>query len=200
MESFLAFLCEYADEAHWIFFLLLLLAGSNLPFSEDIIVISAGIIVTKCIPDQMLRMWLWVYAGSCMGAWIAYSIGRFIGPKLYRIDWFKRTVSPERISKLHTYYEKFGIFTFIVIRFCPGGFRNAFAMSCGLSRMTFLAFAIRDEIAAIIQITVLFILGQTFAQNSELLFNYLRQYNMWGLGLIALLIVSLVSYKWYKRK
>lgn len=199
MESFLAFVCEYSHEAHWIFFLLLLLAGCNLPFSEDLIAITGGIIVATCIPDHMLKMWLWIYAGSCMGAWVAYSIGRFIGPKLYKIKWFKRFASPERIDKLHYYYEKFGIFTFIAIRFFPGGVRNAFAMSCGLSKMTFLAFALRDELAAAIQITVLFFLGHAFAQNYELLFKYVREYNVWGLGLIVLAIVIVICYNRYKK-
>lgn len=200
MESFLTLICEYSHQAHWIFFLMLLLAGCNLPFSEDAIAITGGIIVATCLPDHMLQMWIWIYAGSCMSAWIAYSIGRFIGPKLYRIKWFKRFASPERLNKLHYYYEKFGIFTFIAIRFFPGGIRNGFAMSCGLSKMTFLAFAIRDEIAAAIQVTLLFFLGHTFAKNYELLFNYLKRYNEWALGVIGLALISVIFYKWYKKK
>lgn len=200
MESFIAFVCEYAHQAHWIFFIMLLLSGCNLPFSEDMIAITGGIIVATCIPEHMLRMWLWIYVGSCMSAWIAYSIGRFIGPKLYRIHWFQRFVSPERIAKLRHYYEKFGIFTFIVVRFFPGGVRNGFGMSCGLSKMTFPAFALRDELAASIQITFLFFLGYTFAQNYEELFNYLKRYNEWAIGLIALVVIAIIFYKWVKKQ
>ena len=137
MESFVSFACENAHSAHWIFFLLLMLAGLSLPISEDIILLTGGAIASTCIPDETLHLFLWIYAGCWISAWETYWIGRYFGPKLYDIRWFRHIITPERIHRLHHYYEKFGVFTFIIGRFIPGGVRNALFMTAGLGKMPF---------------------------------------------------------------
>jgi len=43
MDTFIPFLCQYADYAHLIIFILLLITGLNIPISEDLIIITAAI-------------------------------------------------------------------------------------------------------------------------------------------------------------
>lgn len=193
MESLLSFICEHAHEAQWIIFGLLLLTGFNIPISEDLIIIGAGVIVSTCIPDHLVSMWIWVYAGACLSAWEAYWIGRTLGPKLYEISWFKRIVTTKRVAKLRHYYEKFGLLTFIVVRFMPGGFRNGFSMSAGLSKMPFLQFAIRDEIAALLSVNVLFWLGHAFGSNWELLVHYIKRYDEWAFGVVVVISLTILA-------
>ena len=89
MESILSFTCEHAHSAHWVFFLLIMLAGLNVPISEDIILITGGAIASTCIPEHTLQMFIWLFLGAWLSAWEAYWIGRLLGPKLYKIKWLR---------------------------------------------------------------------------------------------------------------
>ena len=137
MESLAEWICLHANNAHWIIFCLLLLAGLNVPLSEDILLVAGGMIVSTCIPDHALRMIIWLYFGCIFSAWEAYWIGRKFGPKLYNIHWFNRFINPSKVEKLHTYYERYGIWTFMIGRFLPGGIRNALFITSGLGKMPF---------------------------------------------------------------
>lgn len=200
MESALTFICQNAHDAHWIIFGLLMLAGLNVPISEDILLLTGGAIASTCIPEHTVNLFIWVYLGCWLSAWEAYWVGRLLGPKLYTIKWFSRILTPKRIEKLHYYYEKFGIFTFIVGRFIPGGVRNALFMSSGLGKMPFPVFIARDGLACLISSTTIFTLGFKFAEHYQLIVNYYKKYDLIIIGVIALIItitVAIVAYKKY---
>lgn len=203
MESFLSqlieFICSHAHNAHWIIFLLLMLAGLNFPISEDVMLITGGAIASTCIPEHTLHLFIWIYFGCWISAWEAYWIGRLLGPKLYNIPWFKRFINPKKIENLHYYYEKFGVFTFIVGRFIPGGVRNALYISSGLGKMPFLKFILRDGFACLISSNVLFFLGYKFGENYQHVLGYLKTYSFFILGTIVLALTSLSIYYWRKK-
>lgn len=200
MESIVTFACAHAHSAHWIFFLLLMLAGLNIPISEDLILIVSGAIASTCIPDKALFLFSWVFAGCWLSAWEAYAIGRFLGPKVYDIRWFKHIVTPSRINRLHHYYEKFGVFTFIVGRFIPGGVRNALFMTAGLGKMPFLKFILRDGFACLISTSVLFSIGYALGNNYEVVFHYIKTYNEVVVGILLTLILAVCGRLWWLRK
>jgi membrane-associated protein len=201
MESIISFACLYAHEAHWMIFCLLLLAGFNVPISEDLLLIMGGIISGSCIPDHTLHLYAWLFAGCWLSAWISYWIGRIYGPKLYDIKWFSHILTRKRIEKLHYYYEKFGIFTFIVGRFLPGGVRNALFMSSGLGKMPFKSFILRDGFACLISSATLFSLGLLFAQNYQVILHYFKGYEeivLTALGLLVMTGLGLYLWKQWK--
>lgn len=199
MESALEYICAHATNAHWIIFLLLMFAGLNVPISEDIMLLGAGAIASTCIPEHTLRLFIWVFFGCWFSAWEAYWVGRLLGPKLYEIRWFSRILTPHRIEKLHHYYEKFGIFTFIVGRFCPGGVRNALFMTSGLGKMPFLTFIARDGLACIISSSTLFYLGFTFGENHDLLIHYFKRYEIIALSLLVIIVLSIIVIVWRRK-
>jgi membrane-associated protein len=196
METIFNFVCLHADEAQWIMFFLLLLAGFNIPISEDALLIIGGAISSTCVKQHPLEMWGWLFMGCWISAWEAYWIGRLLGPKLYEIRWFHRIINPSRIEKLRHYYEKFGIFTFIVGRFIPGGIRNALFMTTGLSKMPFQTFLLRDFFACLISSVSLFYLGYKFGENHELLLHYFKHYQLLFLSLIAALLATFFFVLW----
>ena len=197
MESLFSSLCEYAHAAHWIIFLLLMLAGLNVPISEDILLVTGGAIASSCIPDQTLYLYTWIYLGCWISAWEVYWLGRLLGPKLYRMAWFARIAAPRRVERLHGYYEKFGTLTFVVGRFIPGGVRNALFMSCGLCKMHFLKFILRDGFACLISSATLFYVGFIFGQHHQQIIRYLKTYNY---GIIALILsIALISHHLYRK-
>ncbi len=199
METFFSSLCDYADHAHLIFFALLMLAGLNFPFSEDIILLTGGAIASTCIPEHTMRMYLWIYFGCWISAWEAYSLGRFVGPKLYHIAWFRNIVSEARVATVSGYLERFGIFAFIVGRFIPGGMRNILFISCGLCKMVFLKFILRDGCACLISSSILFTLGYQFGKNYDTLVKFFAVYRTGVLILVVTGLVLGLTFYLYKR-
>src|SRR5438046_2338570 len=100
MEAFFSYICDHAHHAPWIMFSLLLLSGLSLPISEDVLLLGGGAIASTCIPDHTLRLYLWLFFGCYLSAWEAYSIGRFLGPRLYKIPYFRSIITPHRLDVL----------------------------------------------------------------------------------------------------
>ncbi len=134
MEDLISYICAHAYEAHWIIFILLLLSGFNIPISEDLLLLSGGAIAGSCIPDHTLKLYIWVFLGAYLSAWEAFWLGR-LRPKLYKIPMIARSITPERLELLGICTSKFGVFTFIVGRFMPGGIRNALFFTSGFTKM-----------------------------------------------------------------
>lgn len=187
METIVEFISLHASSAHWIIFTLLMLAGLNFPISEDILLIVGGAIASTCIPQDTYYLFGWIFLGCWISAWETYWIGRVLGPKLYQVSWFSRVITKKRIARLHHYYEKFGVFTFIIGRFIPGGIRNALFLSSGLGKMPFLKFIIRDGLACSISVTTIFTIGYYFGENYAIILHYFKTYNLIGIACIFLL-------------
>lgn len=203
MESIFAYVCEHAHHAHWILFCLLLLTGFNIPISEDLILICGGAIASTCVPEHTLRLYIWLFLGCYLSAWQAYWIGRLLGPRLYDIKLFRSIITPKRMEKLRHYYAKFGIFTFIVGRFAPGGIRNALFMSSGLMKMPFEFFIARDGLACLISSMVFFQIGYRFGENMDTVLYYFHHYShmlLLALSIIALLGLGYFFYHRYVHK
>lgn len=185
MDSILEYIALHAHQAHWIIFGLIMLAGLNVPLSEDLLMITGGAIVSSYLPDYAYLIFFWLFLACWWSAWEAYWIGRLLGPKLYQIRWFNWVLTPKKIDRLHHYYEKFGVFTFLVGRFIPGGVRNALFMSAGLGKMPFLKFILRDLPACFLSASFLFYLGYLFGENHTRMIEYFRSYNQVAIGLLA---------------
>lgn len=192
IDSLFVYVCQNADSAHYIFLALLFLAGLNLPISEDLLLLSAGAFVSRCIPEHYLFFYTCMFFGCWISGWETYWIGRYFGPSLYTWPWFNRLITKERVAKLHIYYEKYGIFTFILGRFIPGGVRNTLFMTSGMGKMPFLLFTSRDFIATLISTSTLFYLGFTFGENYELLAEYAIYYNKLVIVVIVILLAGIV--------
>lgn len=184
MESILDWVSQNASHAYWFLSLLILLAGLNVPLSEDIILLTGGAIAGTYL-ESPYGIFVWLFLACWFSAWEAYWVGRALGPRLYQIRWFNRILTPQKIEKLHEYYEKFGILTFIVGRFIPGGVRNALFMTAGLGKMPFSTFIIRDGIGCFISVAALFYAGYYFAEHYELIISSFHHYQNIAFFMIA---------------
>jgi len=206
IESAFSYICENANHAHWIIFLLLLLSGLNLPISEDIVLLGGGAIASTCLPHGQgyaVQLYFWIFLGCYLAAWEGYWIGRLLGPNLYRFKIFNSLITESRMERLRSYYAKYGIFTFIIGRFCPGGVRSALFISSGLTKMPFGLFLLRDGFACLISTFVLFNIGYHFAANIDKLLKGAQAYSFWFLIFFLIAItVSLIyyGYRYYYKK
>ena len=155
METLIALIQAHIEHAHFIIFGSLLLAGLNIPVSEDAMLFISGVLARQ-YPDQLSYLFAAVYLGAYGSDLICYSLGRFVGPKIVHIRFFAKMVPPKRVEKIHAYYESHGIATLILGRFIPFGVRNGLFLCAGLGKMSFIKFALADLLACTISTIVFF--------------------------------------------
>ena len=196
MEDIVLYIQQNADMAPFMIFGLLLLAGLNIPVSEDVMLfISAMLAVQR--PDLFWPLFAGVFAGAFFSDLIAYSLGRFLGPKLWNIRWFAKMVSPESVDKMAGFYDRFGVLTLILGRFIPFGVRNALFLTAGLSKMNFIRFALSDLLAATISCSFYFWLYHTYG---ETVIEYVKKGNMVIFGIAITVVVVIVIRKRQAKK
>lgn len=192
MEELFQYICAHAIYAHYLFFGLLVLTGFNVPISEDLLLLMAGVIANLCIPEQVFHLYIWLFAGCIISGWIAYWLGRLFGQHLYKIPFLKSVVTPSKIHKLQGYYERFGVFAFIIGRFIPCGFRNALFITSGMGRMPFPLFVFRDFVGALIASATLYTIGYHSATFADELFIFFHRYEFFAL-ICAVSLIFLFS-------
>src|SRR3989337_2630284 len=99
MDSIIAFITEHAVYAHYYIFFILMLAGLNFPVSEDLTIITAGMLASTVVPENTMVIFIWLFLGCYLSDWEAYWIGRKLGPKLWTTKWFFGVLRPGRLKK-----------------------------------------------------------------------------------------------------
>jgi membrane-associated protein len=200
MDFIINFIFTHAQHAHWIVFCSLMLAGLNIPISEDLMIIISAILASSVIPQNTLILFSFVFLGAYLSDWMVYWIGRKLGIKLWKIRWFKKTFPKNKLSKIKLFYKKYGFLTLLIGRFIPFGVRNCLFFTAGISKMNFVKFAVSDGIACFCSNITLFTIAYVVGKNYETLFHYVKKVN----GLIFLLfiftIISFICYYKLKKK
>lgn len=159
--------------------------------------LTAGALSSTCQHDgwEIARLYFSVYLACWVAAWECYWIGRLLGPKLFNFRWFRKVITPYRLDKIKDYIHRFGILTFIVGRFIPGG-RNALFMSTGFIRMSFPSFILRDSIGCFFSTATVFSLGYFFGSHYQQIVEIFKMYQMIFLGFIFVLLFLGAAYLW----
>ncbi len=192
MEELITLIQANTQYAHFIIFATLLLAGLNIPISEDAMIFVSALLASK-YPDYLPRLFIGVYLGAFSSDLISYSLGRFVGPKIFEVRFFANMVSSERLSKISAYYQKYGVITLILGRFIPFGVRNALFLTAGLGKMNFIKFALSDLLACTISTLSFFTL---YFHYGNRVISYIKQGNIVIFALLLLIIVAI----WYRKK
>jgi membrane-associated protein len=165
MEFALDYIQLHIDLAPYLIFFLLLLAGFNLPVSEDAMLFLTSIIAVKN-PSMATTLYIAVFLGCYLSDLICYFVmGRYLGTKIFNIPFFAKMVTKEKLGKITVFYARYGIFTLIIGRFIPFGVRNALFISAGLAKMNALKFALSDLFACTISSVFFLWLYSTFGES-----------------------------------
>ncbi|MES2199968.1 MAG: DedA family protein [Chlamydiota bacterium] len=196
MNFLVQFMSEHAFHAHWFIFLGLLLAGCNIPISIDLLVITAALLSAQFVPENLWLLYGTLLVGCSLSAWISYFLGKTLGNKLKNWKIFQPILSEKKLASMQKFYQKYGVWAFIVGRFIPFGVRNALFMTSGMSKTPFLRFVVLDFIACFIWISLSFTLFFHLGQNFDTLWAYVKMINSYIF--IAFSIAVIVIF-WYKR-
>lgn len=199
MEWFWQLVVEHASYAHWLIFSVMVLAGLNLPISEDILLILSGVLASSVVPENTWKLFLGVFLGIYISDAMMYWTGRLLGPKMLQWKWFARVIKPERYDRLQSYYGKYGFITIVIGRFIPFGVRNCLYLTAGMAKMSYVKFIFFDLFACFISNSTIFWLAYLCGKNYELLIDYVKTFNLIFFALFALAVIAFVWYKWSKR-
>jgi membrane protein DedA with SNARE-associated domain len=192
MEELIQIIQANIQYAHFIIFGALLLAGLNIPVSEDAMLFISALLASNH-PEYLAHLFIAVFLGAYFSDLICYSLGRIGRPKLLKIRFFANMVSPQRITKISAYYKKYGVITLILGRFIPFGVRNALFLTAGLGKMNFIKFALSDLLACTISSISFFSLYYYYGEN---VIAYIKQGNI----VLFSLAIVLIGIFWYRKK
>lgn len=199
MNFFMTLLSDHAGHAHWLIFFGALLAGCNIPISIDLLVLAAAVIAARFVPEHTLLLYSFLVTGCIISAWIAFGIGKIMGPKLRTLPFFRSFLSEKKMDALQNFYKRNGPFTFLIGRCIPFGVRNALFLSSGMSGMPFLRFVILDGTACLIWASVLFFLFFRLGQNFETLWMQVKIVNGYIFAGFSVVVIGIFWYKKTKR-
>lgn len=203
MDPFvLSVILQFPHHAPWILFAAMVLTGLNLPISEDIMLLTGGIMASTFVPGLKLEIWLALFLGAYIADSLAYWTGRLIGPKLLKSRWTGQFITQARLDKVHGFYERWGFWSFTVGRFIPFGVRNCLFISAGMGTLPYKKFVFIDGAAALISTTtgflVAYTLGKAFGHHFQVLFEYLKKLDVVMILVAAAATVVILGFLWYK--
>ena len=166
MPDIFALLSQHITFFPMVAFIGLLMAGCNLPVSEDLIIITAAILAHE-EPSILLPSLFAIYAGAISTDYFVFWIGTRVRKGTAKSAFFRKFVSEKMLNKMLHYLEKYGILAFIVGRFIPFGARNALCFTAGFSGLRLKTFAIYEFIAAMISINTLFFITYQFGDSAK---------------------------------
>jgi len=154
-----------AQHGHWIYAILFLIIFAEtglvvFPFlpGDSILFIAGTVVATADLNIHLLVLVL--VAAAILGDSVNYSVGHYIGPRVYdRPDsrWFRKA----HLQRTQAFYDKYGGVTIIIGRFVPiiRTFAPFLAGVAGMSYRRFLAF---NVVGAVAWITSLVYAGYLF--------------------------------------
>ena len=148
------FLQEYLVEfAYGGVFLVLLLCGLGLPVPEDIPIITSGYLV------HLGTMSFWPaltvnLLGIMLGDLMIYGFGYLMGPRALEHRMLHRVVTPERMEKVHRFFERHGRKAIFFGRFVAG-LRAPLFLAAGITRLPLRIFFGMDLAAALLSVPLL---------------------------------------------
>jgi len=158
MPDFFAFLSGYLNYYPLAALVCLLLAGCNIPISEDLIIITGAILSEEnhflLVPNLIA-----IFIGVIASDFLVYWIGTRVRKGTAKSSYFSAIIPEHAMEKMHDKLDRYGILTFIVCRFIPFGVRNTLFFTSGFFNLRLRVFALYDIIAALISVNTLFFLA-----------------------------------------
>ncbi len=197
MNTWIETIQNHAQFAPLFLFVGALLAGLSIPISIDLLMIIAASLAATSALANPFHLFFAMLFGCILSAWIAYGIGRRLGPQLLKIPYFAKILTPKRMESAQKFFAKRGPFALVIGRFIPFGVRNCLYMSSGMSKMPFLRFALLDSLACMLWASTSFTLYFFLGKNIETIY---RQVKMANFLLFIAFSVTVIGAIWYNKR
>ena len=177
-----------------------------------IIFAETGLVVTPFLPGDSLlfaagalaatgaldlRLLFLLLAGAAiLGNTVNYSIGRFIGPRVFRGETSHRLLNRQHLDRAHAFFEKYGGMAVVLTRFVPI-IRTFVPFVAGAGAMRYPTFALYNVAGGVLWVGICLAAGYLFGNVPVVKNNF----SLVALGIVAVsMIPMLVEWMKHKRK
>lgn len=182
MNAILEWLNSHFHNFPLVAFVALLLGGFNLPISEDVLVIASAVFCQN-EKANIPVFYLSIFFGAMISDWLVYFWGWLLGRGIISNRFFKRIIKKENTIRFSKALDRYGVFTYIIVRFIPFGVRNIMSMTSGFVGFNFHKFIIFDGVAAFCNTSALFWLVYFFGSTGGTYFK------IFGIVLFCLFVI-----------
>ena len=174
-----------------------------------IIFCETGLVVTPFLPGDSLLfiagalaagggidvhlLALLLVAAAVLGNTVNYSIGRFIGPRVFLWE-ESRFFNRRALDRAHAFYEKHGGKTIVITRFVPI-LRTFAPFVAGIARMTYLNFTAYNVAGALAWVLSLLYAGYWFGN-----VPFVKQNLTWVIVAIVVLSVTPLAFEYVRQR
>lgn len=136
-----------ADILNWItrygyigIFLLLMLGIIGVPVPDEIVLTCSGFLIFKNFLSPELTLSC-AFMGSLCGISLSYVLGRFVGMPIVLKYGYLAHITPEKVSRVRSWYERFGKWL-LLFGYFIAGVRHLTAFTAGATRLRVSVFAL----------------------------------------------------------
>lgn len=176
MELLSSILADAVPYLHFISFFLLIMSGLNFPISEDLVFIISASIAAVYAPERVLLIFMGCFSGALLSDIMVYGGGKYAGPYILKISFFKKFLPEPLIEKIKKHYAQHGNKTLFLGRFIPFGVRNILFFTAGMVNINFKKFLIVDICALLVTSLLWYNLGYAAGGNYEEIIPFLYNF------------------------
>jgi membrane-associated protein len=159
----------------------------------DSLLFAAGAIAATGALDVRL-LFLLLAAAAILGNTVNYSIGHFVGPRVFRSDESHPLLNRQHLDRAHAFFEKYGGMAVVLTRFVPI-IRTFVPFVAGAGAMRYAAFALFNVIGGALWVGVCLGAGYAFG-NVRVVKN---NFSLVAIGIVAVSLIPMVV-EWLRHR
>jgi membrane protein DedA with SNARE-associated domain len=172
-------------------FLALMFGIIGVPIPDEILMIFAGYLIHThhllLVPTLLAA-----FLGSAVGITFSYWLGRGLGGAIINKYGKQLHLTPDRLEKVHRWFERFGSWALVLGYFVPG-VRHLTAYTAGMSKLNGRVFAVYAYLGALIWagtfIAIGIFLGRRWAKMAGIIHHNLLLISICVIGLVLCFIL-----------
>jgi membrane protein DedA with SNARE-associated domain len=187
----------------------MLLSAFGFPLPEELILVSSGLIAYMSRDPQRYPppypeaphinvyylaaiAFIAVISSDCL----IFAIGQRLGPRLFRLPWFRRLIPDTRLEKIQRWMWNYGYWAVFVFRFTPG-IRFPGHLTCGALKLSKWKFLFVDSFAAGISVPTQILLVAFYGHP---ILHYIGRFRLFCLSLVFSAVLIYVLGKIIQQK
>ncbi|HEU4936495.1 MAG TPA: DedA family protein [Vicinamibacterales bacterium] len=159
----------------------------------DSLLFAAGAIAATGALDIRL-LFLLLAGAAILGNTVNYSIGHFIGPRVFRADETHPLLNRQHLDRAHAFFEKYGGMAVVLTRFVPI-IRTFVPFVAGAGAMRYTAFALYNVLGGILWVGICLGAGYAFGNVPVVKENF----SLVAIGIVVVSMIPMVV-EWVRHR
>jgi membrane-associated protein len=159
----------------------------------DSLLFAAGAIAARGKLDVSV-LFLLLAGAAILGNTVNYSVGHFVGPRVFRADETHPLLNRQHLDRAHAFFEKYGGMAVVLTRFVPI-IRTFVPFVAGAGAMRYSAFALFNVFGGVLWVGVCLAAGYAFGNVPVVKNNF----SLVAIGIVAVSLIPMVV-EWIRHR